>query len=62
MENLLKWRDSTGSMNIGANIEDEKYAILFVELSLKLSEVDDNGYIFLSIRLVSFFYNYIQRT
>ena len=63
MENSLEWSGSTGTMNANIDVNDEKYVMLSIELSLKLLEVNDNDneHKFLAMRLVFFFYDHLQR-
>jgi hypothetical protein len=66
MENSLKWRNSTKTINIDPCVNydhtnDEACATLLIDLSLKLSEINDDEHKFLAMRLVSNFYSQIQR-
>ena len=56
IENLLNWK---GSKTDGA--EDEAYVALLIELSLKLSETNDDQHKYVAIHLVSIFYHHIER-
>ena len=66
IENSLKWRNSTKTFNIDPCVNsddtnDEACATLLIELSLKLSEVNDDDHKFLAMRLISNFYSRLQK-
>jgi len=64
LENRLDWKGSAKTTKVDPksdNISDEAYATLLIELSLKLSEGDDDERKFLAMRLVSRFYSHLQR-
>lgn len=66
LENRLNWNGSAKTIKIDPNVKsdnisDEAYATLLIELSLKLSEGDDDERKFLAMRLVSRFYSYLHR-
>jgi hypothetical protein len=66
IENSLKWRNSAKMVNVDPcdnsdDTNDEECATLLIELSLKLSEVNDDDHKFLAMRLVSNFYSRLQQ-
>ncbi len=66
IENPLNWKCSTKTKNIELysnydDVSDDAYATLFIELSLKLSDGNDDDHQFMAMRLVRNFFRHIQR-
>ena len=66
LENTLNWKGSKKTKNIehfpnNNDPSDDAYATLFIELSLKLSDADDDEHQFIAMRLVRKFFHHIQQ-